>query len=1064
MRHYIKLLTMMILFNFMSNSVFAISARDVKVAAQLRFQKNSQQTFEDARKAKALKDAEEAIELATKIRMATPNKIRKLNYFEQVRIEHDIARQEEHMKSLTRGVLHNSILRLTPDTLGFFIATGAVNFMSMWTSSGGNPALFQRQVEGLTDPIATLSFYSFIAANGFYTRSETNKINGMANISEEQKRLMYRAMSYKGLAAGSLASTFISDVGTTASSCSKYLLINKNSNPEMSQKANDACNSALSIWTTRGLANKYLPEIFSLLIIQGATEFAQEGIEKGISYSAKEFMKILTKTGKASQFMATAVELGLYATPGKFAIKSFKIVGQITQFYLFVKVDHILKNTLTRAWNNFYLPMMYKTFDQNDLDSEFKKYSLENEASSTNSNQDDNQTLKFPNAISDFSIKMNLWRDHLNSNVEADITEWTTMTSRMYNQLSISEEYYNRYLAELFNFTNISHDVKHKGLSEKAFNNITGFPYKPLPLFGMNFIPWVNSDGKKTNVTSDDAYLLFPKETEKAQSDTLKLFADTLVKSNFVNNSPMHDYQKKFLNDFLNKLQTNDPKVQGQAFNNLLQFSLIPNQNNLEFIKFRAEIFKRLGYPNAALSRGEGFNKAFEVKFKKELEAAQFDTTRPLSNGDYNSVMLVNPTSYLMRFMACGKKQAQVQDYRLEKFNFTYLAEPDFEPPSIVNNRSSEFCDHFINEEKFYTTQIKNSDNTISNNITDYLTKNINMSILGDYTDEDKKADFTKWWADNAIWPLAPTLEKWNKSYQNYVSALDQNLFKEKKLNVVNIVDTLTQNKPSDYDFNKNDSALNTKSIYDSIQFEKEFYLQTLNMIINKKVNKFEKSLGNYSVLSDIKSLALTQKAKYFTKLTQPEFTNIETVLNQLFLELRKPVTELPLELQMFSDEQLETKFDEKMKDLYFNKQINYKKYSALKKDYDNAISKLETLVGLKKEVPDPTSPGQVIYEEVNQDSAKLFLGNLAEPGTSETAQSGKSLNEQEPKIKLSKDLLSTVLAATKGLRNLEANISRYVHMKLLMRYGLKFSKEEIKEALKNSHIAACKKSPDKCK
>ena len=39
------------------------------------------------------------------------------------------------------------------------------------------------------------------------------------------------------------------------------------------------------------------------------------------------------------------------------------------------------------------------------------------------------------------------------------------------------------------------------------------------------------------------------------------------------------------------------------------------------------------------------------------------------------------------------------------------------------------------------------------------------------------------------------------------------------------------------------------------------------------------------------------------------------------------------------------------------------------------------------------------------------------------------------------------IIAAAQGLRSIESNISRYVRMKLLVRYGLKFSTEDNKKS-----------------
>ena len=320
-------------------------------------------------------DAQQLLE-RVKFNPAQPD----LNYFQKLRVELNRLAEEEQIAAKEKGVFAHSLMRLPVDTFGFFVATGAINFMTMWNNAGGNPLLFQEQVLNLKDPVATLSFYSFMAANGYYSDFRTNHL--APSLSPETKALALRGIAYQAMAAGSLASSVVADLGSSIKACANSWLPKK-PHPALNgillekfnderKKSDQICNSANQTWSTRNLSQKYLPQIFSLLIVQGATEVVQNGVNQTIAVGAKALYSSVLKAGEKAGFEMLFVRIAFSANPSRIAIQSFAIVGRLTQFAFFVGVDRVLSNTLTRGFDNFFKPLLFKIFDESFLNGLFE--------------------------------------------------------------------------------------------------------------------------------------------------------------------------------------------------------------------------------------------------------------------------------------------------------------------------------------------------------------------------------------------------------------------------------------------------------------------------------------------------------------------------------------------------------------------------------------------------------------------------------------------------------------------------------------------------------------------
>ncbi len=971
------------------------------------------------------------------------------NYFQKFRIELNKLAMEEHELAKSRGILVNSMIKLPVETLSFFIATGAINFMSMWNHAGGNPLVFQEQVLNLKDPIANFSFYAFMAANGFYTNFRSDRLS--SKMSPETKAIALRRISYQAMAAGSIASSVVADVGQMIKQCSAGLLGSRalHSEEEKAQqiKADQACSGAMEIWTVRNISQKYLPQIFSLLIVQASTQLLESGVNGLTSVSIKSLYNLLLKAGEKAGFQMLFVNVALSANPSRFAIRSIALIGKVTQFGFFVGVDHMINNTVTRGFNNIFKQLTFKYLDHAELNRLFEvagKYQWDDAKISTlrplyhPTTMPDKKTAEgfysfenfkttFPDEISNFSKQLQGWRDHLNSETDADLASWLTMTNRLINQIQVSENFYSTFLKELFVTSNTSYRVSlpksdSNNLPPEAFNNVTSFPFRPLPLYGVKFIPWQGAAVKEEN-----AYLAYPLETQTMQSALLVAVAKELIAQKSISSYKMSPWSSEHAENILNDLASGIPTQQGKALSEFMQiYNQSFDRKNYEFRRFGSELLQRIGKPNPKLNEGEGFSTAFFLENKSQFETADFDT-----KDVFLKVSLENPAEYLYHAMLCGPESGYVKEYAVLKDKFT-VWEPDFLAPRLVKQTAKEFCAENkgdTNSQTFFTTTLTNpATKQQYKNVIHYLTQNLKSGLLGDYTDKQKFADFPKWWSAQVMVNIPPMLQKWDAGYAEIVNRTVENMFNSKTA-VAGAVDKLTQ-------FNMDNNNILAGSVIDSYRFEKEFYLQTINLIHTKaKFNLPAK--GNTSILYEAKKIALGQFSNVLSKLTTPEYKEVSDTLESMIAELAKPVDFLKYEDQIKKDEELQ-KIDQN-----FSTQLNYKNYLKLQNRFEKAISALEANVGLK-----------------NVKTGSKLFSDLPD-GLNETASTGPVY--EDAKVENPSFEQKVVASATAGLRSIEDHLSKYVRMKILMRRGLSFTKDELKKFQQQELEKACSKSTRGC-
>lgn len=987
---------------FFTQSTFALSARDIKKAQQFK--------IKEQLATKSSKNAETISldEIHKKIGFDGEPEIGQtgLNYFQKIRY---LAQKEQmtEMKALEKkGVLASTAIRFVPESFTFFVAIGAVNFMTMYKNAGTNPLLMEQHILSLKDPIAHASFFAFMLANGGVTKFLSQNLD---KLTPEARSSAMRRISYQSLAAGSFVSSITADVLSSVQQCAGKLLKNDMTNQKYAQQVDEQCNQALSQWKLKRKTEQYLSSIFAL----GVSQFATEVVHNGINISGNMLLNSLKNIGAGKIIKIVGIELLTTAIPGKIPVMTYRFITKTTQFTMFVGVDHMMNSTLVRGFNNFFKNHEFTPSIYNNLGTALNlqlaglnNYNWNPEQLNSNDSKIEKEKNELLENLQKFSESTQAWRDHLNADVDAEIAGWQENVQRMYSQVDLSEEYYSEFLNQLLDFSKTTYrnhlpENDDMFLPMTAWNNKTGYPYRKLPLFGLKFVPWINNDGKQTNVEEDKAYSLFPAETEKAQSEYLSQLANSFTDKINIDSLQVTPEQKVFIKKLMEDLKSKNPMVQGNALEQLQNYPLVArNIENANFAKLRATIISNTGRVEPKLFAGEGFNESFELKNKALFQQAQLDGSE-LFTGNKNNLFSLG--TQMMYQMICGPEKAAIQEYTL---NWT---RPDFRAPQIVNQKPTGFCNDRLYEEKFYSTSIENNGRTFSP--MEYITTHLKPAVFADYRDKNSQIEFSRWWTNNALTPLLPKIDQWDRNYQELIQKLDTNLFGRR------IIDFLTQNP----------NSILKGNITDSLRTENKLYLNLVHLLKSgKKINM--QGLGDNETF--LKEISKT-KSEILPIISDSQIITIQNNFEKLVQELSKPTFQIPSNYQIYPEEEL-LKLTESNKELSFlNNNINYKKYLSLKQAYLDSISELEVSVGLSQKK-------QSLYDD----------SFVYEP-----------LQVQNPNYKQ-----KVYQIATQNLRNLEGQISRFILLKSLVKYGLKFSEVDGKVLMNAKAKSTCTRTVVGCR
>ena len=788
-----------------------------------------------------------------------------VSFFKKLRKEIQAEQMKEHQQSEKDGWFKSTNKRFIPESTTFAIAGGGVYFMTLMINTNSDPALMVKHIESLKDPIAHVAFYSFMVANGMYINFKTKDMDPFT------KQLAMKSLQYKGMAMGSLASSFTADLMGTFKACTQGWIDNKND--EASQAA---CDEAYKTWTVRNKFTQYAPQILSLWVSQAGADFIDETGRKVKNFKWVQGTAQKAESQAIKLFRITASNVDFLITPGGPVVKSIAWIGKLTKFSMFLAVDHLLTPSVMKIGNNVIQPFFFQ-FDVNKLDrliynasqsgwssAEAAKDSVECPVQIKNCKNFE----ELPKEVENFTHRMQQWRLHLNSKVENDLSGWLDVTNKLLHQIDYSRNYYLSYSKNLFETLQRQNQVDQGEFAdepERAWATQTRYPFRSLPLFGV-------STGKKYQGEKEsDLYLTKPWLIEKHQSENLikitSVFKAEISKYN------LDAISLKKVDVILQNLMSTDVKVQGQALVKLNTLLGIYSREltseraymTTAHVKALTDLRKLIGQPYPILEEGAGFNWAFSVhQANKALgKTAQFDLSR-------RYLKFSNPAELMTYQMICGNDKASIEEGTLSGVYFN--------PPKIV--KSGTTAPNYCGRWGTYLTS--SYMNQYAKDMHQHIIKNIRPEILQNIQDEFASADgFNQWWQEHTVPVVQTELKKMDQRYQTLVQQSFNNILDQKEF-----VDFAI-------DYYTHWSKRLSTNIYDNLIFELDFYTTTLNNIFSKNKN-VSKNYVDFIVEKSSK--------EKFNSIIIPKEINKDNLIAVRILELKKSYLDLIQLLQNRSD------------------------------------------------------------------------------------------------------------------------------------------------------------------
>lgn len=789
------------------------------------------------------------------------------------------------------GVFLSTTKRFPVESLAFFVAIGGVTFNSMWIKSHGDPLAMERHILSLKDPIAHLSFYTFMQTQGFYM-DFFSKRKGLNAMDPATRAQMMRRLTYQGMAVGSLFSSIAADLGQSVKMCVDQWMLGKTDEASL-----ESCNQAWKSWTTRGKFSQYFPQIIALWVSQAAVETMEAGARWGFQkvVTSSSAQKVLTKDYLVKlAYKVTAADAVMTFSGGGLFLNGIKLAGKVTRFTFFVGVDHFLLNYTYRPVNNLLKPMffdfdalaintLWKEADQVDWD----KKKIKNPKS----------IEKFEKEIENYALQMQQWREHLNQDAEMDIAGWMEMTKEILNQVDYAYKYYKGFADTLFQTLNIGHRIQNESLAPSAAAVISRYPMRILPFYGVSTGPYKPVGGKV-----EDLYITSPNELEKRQREHIVAVATKFKEVLAV----LKGQEQAKLNSILEKLLSqNDQKI-SVGLNEMNQIvsaeEMTDTSNNFrrfspEFNKIIEGLRDFLGDPLPVVYPFAGYSQAFAANSIYQVTAGAAD----FSKWSLNQNFRFNKEADLMMYkIICGKPTASLYKVALAGVDFF---SPQFDPPTLLNSASNkdrdQFCGSKRNTNNLYSTKIGGK------SLQEFLLANLNYNIIGNFREANPTNSFDNWWLKTAKAPLNIEFKNFDERFKKLFAMAYANFFDQRSFFKF-FVDGLNQSKYL------------PKSLHSSLRAEADVYLQLLNraLLETPALPTGNSNSFNYLEFSRKSSESLNYSSIYSQPL--PEIRRLRELLDSYFVFIMQP-------------------------------NVNFDQYIAHSKKIDTAINEVFVKLQLKK-------------------------------------------------------------------------------------------------------------------
>lgn len=899
--------------------------------------------------------------------------------------------QEKHKKD---GWYTSTNKRFVPESMTFFVAIGLVTFNSMWIKSHGDPLAMERHILSLKDPIAHVSFYAFMVANGFYIDFKTKSMDAAT------KARAMRRLSYQGMAVGSLASSIVADLGHSGKMCVDYWI--KGHNDEQSV---EACNQAWKHWTVRNKFQQYFPQIMAMWASQAVTEIMDSTSRKAFSKvtaleTVKQMMSKKFLVDKAHKIVGADTLLTFAG--GTWSMKTVRWVGKLTQFTMFIAVDHAMSPYTYRPINNVIRPLLF------DVDA----LAINNYVAAANQvNWDDKRlpeaskevcSARNPNClerrlleeIESFGSQMQQWRENLNSDAEMDLAGWMEMTKKLLNQLDYAYQFYNSFVTNMYETFNIGNRIQSGELQKSAAHNISLFPFRKLPLYGVGIGNYTTKSGPV-----EDLYLIATAELERKQKEHI---LQVVAQAEKALPSLEGNSLKKF-KSILAKLKGQHVNEVGQGLADINQIlgvnSLVDPANKKSlysenFIEAVTLMRKLIGNPMPVMYPFAGFSQAYSANSAKIAVAAEAD----FSLWSVRQKYMFNKESDLMTYnIFCGNEKGSLEKLLVPGTSIDLIS-PQFQPPRLL--KKSEQLDSYCSQWRKTRELMVFNENLYGQKIGglsmyEFFVKNFKYEIIGDYSNKEKKASFDNWWKDNGRQSMDAEFKEFDQKFKKLTQLTYKNIFDEKTFTNW-FVDRLNRSKYL------------KQSVKENLQFETNFYLQLITRTLDKTQIKPMKD--KHSFLETISKNSTNENFTSVNGATVPvEIQNLMSLFNSYYSFIR-------------------------------NDQVNFDQYIAHSKKIDGAIKDVMVLAGLASKTKAPELIDFSVDEDTEQAKTPSASGN-------ETSEDSYEILKVNPNFRQ-----KIITSSIQGLRAVESEIRRFIRMKVALSQGLDIDTKEFMDDWNNTN------------
>lgn len=700
---------------------------------------------------------------------------------------------EEHEKNPTGKV---TLHRFTKESALFFVAIAAVQMQSLIVEYSDNPSAMLQHFESLEDPIAHISFYLFM-------RTQHSTVNFLQKGLKQSDPLTYKAamtrIGYLGMSAASLVSGLSAEILTGLRDCSKAVYF-PNKNPEKQNEAMGACDAAHKSWTLNKKVQQYIPQIVSLLASTEAAKYGELGLKKGFSMTGEALGKALAAK-KGSIFKFAAFQIATTANPAGITVKGFSILGKIIQFAGFTYLDHAINPYVQKLFGNTFKPMEF-AYDINQFQKTVEQargndWTLEKE------------NVAVAKRLKDITDLMTDWRMQQLNKFNIAHSVWGENTLRIIEHTNITKEFYQSYLENVFATLKTGYQIKTGKLEPTAIGNITYYPFRTLPLYGIRLLRELPKDYS----AATDLYLEKPAELEGYQLETVKEAGNKFKQ--LIADLKLNKGDLQFANEVEQTFAGRDTKAIGAllAKINAITEGQFPSVGK-ELRDVLRYVRAYLGDPRPILTQGLAFSYAYSNYSYNTEALAGFD---PHDAGQFKD----QAADYLWLKMACGENE--------RFYTNVWGMAPKFYQPKLVKKDISfgtlcaatqgqsarDYRGNKVLQGSIYDTLIMANNGKTYQGINDAIYQNLRPEILGDYTKDDGQLEFANWWNENVNTPMIALFKVFDKDYMNVL---------------VNLTDNWQ--KPPTYLDKINQSKYLGKDVLENLSFELNLYASVLTDIL----------------------------------------------------------------------------------------------------------------------------------------------------------------------------------------------------------------------------------------